>query len=190
MALDATVARRYARAFAGLVEEDGAHEAVAADLARLAALLEQPGSEFLTILSNPVFTLTERQQAMKAAIEPLGFHPLLVGLLNLLLVKGRFAWLPQVMVAWRELDDAQAGRLRAVCTAARPLAPALLEEVRQRLSEATGAEVILGTHTDPSLLAGLVVEIGGVVYDASLRSRLAELQHALLTNHALDSHEA
>jgi F-type H+-transporting ATPase subunit delta len=190
MARDATIARRYAQAFADLVEEEGAHAAVAADLARLQALTEQPDSEILAILSNPVFTLAERQVALRAALEPLQFHPLLVGFLQLLLEKGRVAWLPQVLEAWRERDDRRLGRLRARCTTARPLAPALMEEIRQRLCEATGAEVILGLRTDPSLLAGLVIEIGGVVYDASLRSRLDALQRSLLSNHAIDTHEA
>jgi F-type H+-transporting ATPase subunit delta len=190
MARDATIARRYARAFAGLVEEEGVYAEVAADLARLQLLLDAPDGEFLAVLSNPVFTLAERQQALKAAIEPLRFHPLLVAFLLLLLENGRFAWLPLVLAAWREQDDRRSGRVRARCATARPFAPELLDEIRQCLCKATGAEVILGIQTDPSLLAGLVIEIGGVIYDASLRSRLAGLQRSLLSSHAVDPHEA
>jgi len=190
MALEAAVARRYARAFAELVDEEGAGPEVAADLDRLQDLLQTPGSEVLAILSNPVFTLAERQAALASALELLGFHPLLGRLLRLLLDKGRFAWLPQVVEAWRERADRQAGRVRATVRTALPLGPALLDEIRERLSRATGAEVIVVTSIDPTLLAGLVVELGGVVYDASLRSRLADLRRVLASSQAIETPEA
>jgi len=183
MALDAAIARRYARAFCELADEEQASEVVARDMERLRALVSAADGELVSTLSNPVFTLAERQVALRAALERLRFHPLLGSMLELLLAKNRFAWLPQVIEAWRERTDRAAGRVRASVTTARPLTPELLQQVRQALSQATGAQVELTTHTDASLLAGLVVKLGDSVYDASLRARLVGLEKALLNTY-------
>jgi F-type H+-transporting ATPase subunit delta len=190
MALEAAVARRYARAFAELSEELDVSAPVAADMERLGAVLSAPGSDLVSTLSNPVFTIAERQQALAALLAKLGLHPLLNSFLTLLLAKNRFAWLPQVVHAFAERADRQAGRVRAKVTTARTLSPTLVDEIRASLAKATGRDVILTAVEDPSLLAGLVVELGGTVYDASLRSRLSQLEHTLSYSHSSETPEA
>ena len=39
----------------------------------------------------------------------------------------------------------------------------------------TGKQVVLETSVDKSLLGGIVVKVGGEQFDASLRTRLAEI---------------
>ena len=112
MALEAAVARRYARAFAELAEEEGLTQVVAADMLRLEAIVDDPASQLVATLSNPVFTIAERQQALGAVLDRLEFQPLLASFLKLLLEKNRFAWLPQIIEAWRQRTDRQLGRLR------------------------------------------------------------------------------
>lgn len=190
MALEAVVARRYARAFAELVEEEEQTQAIAADMLRLEAIVADPGSELVATLSNPVFTIAERQQALVAVLDKLEVQPLLSSFLRLLLEKNRFAWLPQIIEAWRERTDRQLGRLRGTITTAKVMPPALVREIQDSLTKAAGRDVVLSSLHDPSLLAGMVVELGGTVYDASLRSRLAGIEQALLSTQSSESTEA
>ncbi len=189
MALEASVARRYARALFELAQEESVIAAVTADMERLGALIADPVSDLVPTLSNPVFTIAERQEALGAVLDKLGLHPLLVSFLRLLMAKNRFAWLPLIVDAYGERADRQAGRVRATVTTATPLSAELLADIRASLAKATGRDVIITNVEDPSLLAGLVVELGGTVYDASLRSRLAKLEHTL-TNSQAESPEA
>jgi F-type H+-transporting ATPase subunit delta len=190
MALEAAVARRYARALAELSEELDVASPVAADMERLGVLIADPGSDLVATLSNPVFTIAERQVALAAVLDMLELHDLLCSFLKLLLSKNRFAWLPQVVQAFQERADQQAGRVRATVTTARALSPQLVQEIQASLAKATGREVVITSVEDPSLLAGLVVELGGTVYDASLRSRLDELEQALTSSHSSETPEA
>jgi F-type H+-transporting ATPase subunit delta len=190
MALEPAVARRYARALAELAEELDVAGPVTADMERLAALIGDPGSELVATLSNPVFTIAERQIALAAVLTKLDLHDLLNSFLKLLMAKNRFAWLPLVVQAFGERADRQAGRVRARVTTARALSPQIVSEIQASLATATGREVVITSVEDPSLLAGLVVELGGTVYDASLRSRLSQLEHDLSHTHATDTHSA
>ncbi len=190
MALEAAVARRYARAFVELAEEHDITQAVAADMMRLEAIVSDPASEFVPTLSNPVFTIAERQVALGAVLEKLEVQPLLASFLGLLLDKNRFAWLPDIIDAWRERTDRQLGRIRGTIVTAQVMPAALLQEIQDSLTRAAGREVVLTSQHDPALLAGMVVELGGTVYDASLRSRLAGIQQALLNVHSTESPDA
>ena len=42
-----------------------------------------------------------------------------------------------------------------------------------------GSDVVLTTHTDSSILGGLIVKIGSEMIDSSLKTRLNTLSHAM-----------
>jgi F-type H+-transporting ATPase subunit delta len=53
------------------------------------------------------------------------------------------------------------------------------KEVVDRLAQITGKTVELQTHTDPSILGGIVTRIGDELIDASVATRLAQLAERL-----------
>ena len=53
-------------------------------------------------------------------------------------------------------------------------------DVRAALGQSTGRTVIVTWSVDPSLLGGMVAQVGDKVFDASVRARLVELQQSLL----------
>ena len=84
--------------------------------------------------------------------------------------------LPQIARALRDLVDEKAGRVRARVTSAKPL-PALMEgRIRAAIERTTGRSVVMEKREDPALIAGMVTQIGDVVYDGSLAAELAELR--------------
>lgn len=178
---DPTLAQRYARALLDLAEDAASLDAVGSDLDRLAALLAgTTGAPLRAVLYNPAFSADERR-AVLAEISPrLGLHALVRNTVGLLNDKGRVALLPAVARAFRSQSDRRAGRLPVVVRTARPLTDALVAEIRDALSAATGKAVVLDTRVDERLLGGLVCEMGARVYDASLRSRLDAVRLALL----------
>ena len=60
-----------------------------------------------------------------------------------------------------------------------PLSAEQLESVERQLAAAVGQTVKLSTTVDPSLLGGLVVRVGSRMIDASIRTKLHQLELAL-----------
>jgi F-type H+-transporting ATPase subunit delta len=54
------------------------------------------------------------------------------------------------------------------------------KEVQATLQQATGKTIILDTKVDASLIGGMIAQVGGTVFDASVKTRLAELRQQLL----------
>jgi F-type H+-transporting ATPase subunit delta len=60
------------------------------------------------------------------------------------------------------------------------LAGDLADALRDTLARTLAATPVLKLEVDPSLIGGLVVQVGDDVYDASVRSRLEQLRNRLL----------
>jgi F-type H+-transporting ATPase subunit delta len=178
---DRSIARRYARAFIELAEEAGAVEAGGADLDRALAAVRAHDDQLLQPLSNPVFTHEERSGVLQAVVPKLGVGALTRNLLFVLLDKGRFGLLPEVVQVFHEFADEKAGRVRVLVQTAAPLTPQLETEVIAALEKVTGKDVIIETQVDERLIGGIVARVGSVVYDASIRTRIENIKQRLLS---------
>ncbi len=102
-----------------------------------------------------------------------------VNLALLLLRRGRTALGPQIAQAYQEILDRQKGISHATVTSAVALSDSELAAVRDKLTEITGGEVVVGTQVDERIIGGLVVRIGDRLIDGSTRSRLSALKQRL-----------
>jgi len=76
--------------------------------------------------------------------------------------------------------DVYVGRVRASVTSADRLEAEQVARLKKALEGKTGKHVVLEQQTDPELIAGMVTQIGSVVYDGSIRTRLQQMRHTLL----------
>jgi F-type H+-transporting ATPase subunit delta len=90
--------------------------------------------------------------------------------------------LPAVAQLLREMSDKKDGVLRAEVITAAPLSEDYYVRLKSQLERMTGKQVVVDRREDPSLIAGVVTRIGDMVIDGSLRTRLRELENALLPN--------
>lgn len=176
---DRTVARRYAVAFIDLGRERDAIEQLLGDLDRLVSLVNADGHRMLDALANPAFRIDERRGVLKDVLGRAKACSLTRNLCHLMLDRNRLGALPEVLVAFREMADANANRARVQVETAEPLSPQLEAEVRAALERVTGKSVILNLSVNPDLIGGMVARVGGKVYDASVRARLEHLRQTL-----------
>lgn len=178
--VDGSVARRYAKALLEIGREENTVDRLGEDLQRFLRLFTNTSTELANVMANPVFTMSERRAVLDRLFMGLALHARTVSFLRLLLDKDRFGALPDVVREYRALADADANRVRATVTTSAELSPMTREAVTRALTQATGKKVILETRVDPNLLGGLVAQVGGRVFDASLRTRLDRLQLSLV----------
>jgi F-type H+-transporting ATPase subunit delta len=63
--------------------------------------------------------------------------------------------------------------------AAGPLSDEQRERLRRALAARAGREVELEVRVDPALIGGAIARVGGLVFDGSLRTQLAQLRDNL-----------
>ena len=73
---------------------------------------------------------------------------------------------------WREENKL----LPVTVTSAVELDEGLVKGLGERIEEQTGKKVELTSRVDPDVLGGLVLQVGNMVLDASIRNRLEQLR--------------
>lgn len=169
------VARRYAKALFALAQERQQQDTVSVELDALAELVKDP--EVAVVWNNPLLTAPERRQLVVTLRARLGISDLLGNFLEYLAEHKRLRELPAIRDHYERLLDDAAHRTRARISTAMPLPQEQLQEIVELFQRKTGKTVIAHTATDPALLGGLVVEIEGKVFDASVANQLAILAH-------------
>ena len=124
-------------------------------------------------------TALEPGESLMALARRMRLHALTRNFLSLLVDRQRIAQIDLVTRKYRDLLDDKIGRVRAVVTSALPLSHADEKRVRDALHAATRREVQLESKTDPEIIGGLVTQVGGVVWDGSLRTQLERLRDEL-----------
>ena len=175
-----SIARRYAKALLEIGIAGKSCDGIQRELERVTAVY-QASPELATALENPVFPASQRKQVMEEVARRLMVSKVVRNFLMLLLDRGRIAALPSISREHRLLVDAHAGRVRARISTPRPLAPATEARLKSALERRTGKAVILEMHEDPSLIGGVVTQIGDLVFDGSVRTQLANLRQQLLS---------
>ena len=173
--ISGSVSRRYARALLSIGRDQGKDDLLATELERLANAYEK-STELQQVLSNPVFTPSQRIAVLTELLKRLALSQTLQHFARLILSRGRMEAVPAIARTLRAMVDENAGRVRAKVTSAKPLEPVMEGRIRQAIGAATGKMVVLEKREDPSLLAGIVTQVGDVVYDGSLAAKLAELK--------------
>ena len=177
--IGASVARRYARALMAIGVDRGNYEALGRGLQSVADALAQ-SRELREALVHPIFPESQRRGALEALLTRLAVDRSLHALLLMLLKRGRIADVPSVAREYRVLADRQGGRARAEVTSARPMDAGQIAQLTQALGRATGRTVVLEQRVDATLLGGLRVKVGSMLWDGSLSSRLQEARETLL----------
>ncbi len=171
---DLTVARRYA---AALYEEASARDVVERideDIDMLRKSLE--GSrELVQFFESPLISADKKHAVLDRLFEE-RVHELTLGLLHLLVRKGRDEVTPSLARAYREMRDEQEGIVEARVKLATSLNEEERDSLASKLQSLTGHKVRLNTTVDEDLLGGLMVRIGDTVYDGSVRHQLERLR--------------
>ncbi len=173
-----SVARRYARALFALALEDGTAAQVGQDLEQFTAGLDE--ADVWRSLTNPGVTKEQRRQLLDALLIRAGLQASTNNFLRLLIDNGRLEHLPAIAREYRGLNDDHLGRIRATVRSAVALEAGEVDRLQGLLQDVSGKTVMLEHRVDPDLIGGMVTEVGGLMFDGSLRTQLQRIRERLV----------
>jgi F-type H+-transporting ATPase subunit delta len=171
-------ASRYASALFELAEAGNALDKVAGDLATLETMLED-STELRQAMHSPLFSREAQADAVTALADKAGLDKLTSNFLGVLALNRRLVALPHIIASFRLMLAAKRGEVTAEVVSAVPLDEQQLQAVEASVRKHAGRAVQLKASVDPGLLGGLIVRIGSRMVDASLRTRLQQLELAM-----------
>src|SRR5215467_7331552 len=172
------MAGRYATAMFELARDENALDQVMADLDRFDALVgESP--DLLRLVRSPVFSAAEKQAALAAVLDRAGISGTAANFLRLVTANRRLFAVRDMIRGLRALVARQKGEVTAHVTVAERLADRHLAALKDALKSVTGKDVTLEIKIEPAIIGGLVVKVGSRMVDASLKTKLNSIKHAM-----------
>ena len=169
-------ARVYAEALFEVAKEKGTLDDLHEQLGQLADAVE--GNRDLQVFFfSPYLSSAEKIEGAKRAIS--GAQPELINFLALLVEKQR---MPEIFRIRREFDELwkrENRRIDVTVTSAVELDPAVVAKIGEEIERQTGEKVDLASRVDDDILGGIVLQVGNMVLDASIRSRLEKLRKSV-----------
>jgi F-type H+-transporting ATPase subunit delta len=173
------VASVYAEALLNAAEKHRQDGEVLQELDALVGDLFRREPQLEAFLSSRAIGRDRKAELLKQAFEGRASE-VFGNFLHVLNEHDRLDALRAIAVAYRELYDKRAGRMRVLVRSAAPLQDDQRERLTHELRETFRREPVLEARVDPELLGGLVVKVGDWVYDASVRTRLDNLRKQLI----------
>jgi F-type H+-transporting ATPase subunit delta len=172
------MAGRYATALFELALEEKKLDAVAADLERFKAMLDE-SDDLVRLVRSPVFGPDEQEKALTAVLEKARIGGLAAKFLKIVAQKRRLFAVREMIRAFRAFVARHKGEVDAEVTVAEPLQEAHLESLTQAIAACAGKNVKLDVKVDPSIIGGMKVKLGSRMFDASLKTKLNSIRIAM-----------
>ncbi len=174
----AVAQRMYARALFVAAQEAGRVDDVAGDLAALAGAFDEV-PELRAFLRNPQIEPTGKAAVLEQLTADA--DELVRNFVRLAAEKGRAGELPEISAELEALVARSQNRLAVELTTAHELSDAEAASIVQAIEKASGRSIEATRTVDPSLIGGMVLQIGSHRADGSIRGRLERLRHELAT---------
>ncbi len=172
------LAKRYAKALFQVGKEENALDSFNSALVEMAAIYVQV-PEVVDALTNPLYPLEAREKVMEHLLAKMQASAMVANFMKLLVQKRRANVLPDIAEVFQALVDVERNMCRGTVTSAAPLSGALNSKIKATLEKITGKQVLLRTEIDPSIIGGIVAQVGDLVLDGSIKTQLTGLKESI-----------
>jgi len=167
----------YTTALFEVARAEGSLEEVEDELFRFARTLES-SDELRNALTDASLPAARRQGVVEDLLGGKA-SPTTVALVSFVVGSGRARDLPAIIDRLVARAAAERNRVVAEVRSAVPLTGEQIERLTTALGNATGKQVQVKVVVDPSVLGGILAQVGDTVIDGTIRHRLDQLKSLL-----------
>ncbi len=164
----------YAEAMMSVIWAEGSAHEVTDELFRLARVMDA-NDELRSSLEDQRIPAARRQQIVEDLLDGKA-SPVTSSLVSLVVANGRVRELGGIVDRLVALSASRTNRQIAEVRSAVELDDDQKRRLAEALKVSTGLDVEVVVVVDPSVMGGLVTQIGDTVIDGSVRSRLTQLR--------------
>lgn len=172
------VSKRYASALFSIGKEKDSLDSFFESLSTVANAIEE-NARLKELMLSPVITHEEKKSLIMGILALCKAGDIEKNFCALLADKGRLALIPAIAADYKAMLDEAKGISRGVVTTAIELDKKKKTEILSQLEKQTGRKLELSYAVNRQILGGIVLKVGDVVYDASLRAQLDNLRESI-----------
>ena len=136
--------------------------------------------DFSSLLKDPTINRDTLISIIKKISENSNLEMLFVTFLNFLITKRRFFFIEQILISFNKICSEKRGELKAKIKSAKELSQDEINKITEELSNSFKSKIKLNYNHDQSLIGGLVVQVGSVMIDTSIKNKLQQIENRMI----------
>ena len=136
--------------------------------------------DFNNLLKDPTINSDTLINIIKKISENSNLEMLFVTFLNFLITKRRFFFIEQILKSFNKICSEKRGELKAEIKSAKELSQDEINKITEELSSSFKSKIKLNYNYDQSLIGGLVVQVGSVMIDTSIKNKLQQIENRMI----------
>ncbi|MEE2694536.1 MAG: F0F1 ATP synthase subunit delta [Pseudomonadota bacterium] len=169
------LAARYASALFDLAKAKGLLDETAADLLKLRAAYDE-SPDLRRLVGSPISGRGDQARVMAVLSDNLELTGLTKSFVGLLASNRRLLALRPIIENYVALTSRERGEMPAEVVSPVELTSSQQTNLAEILKRAIGTDIAIKFRIDESLMGGLIVKVGSLMVDGSLRNKLQHMQ--------------
>ena len=174
-----TSAGRYSLALFELASESNLLEKIEEQSLSILDLISS-SKDFSNLIKDPTSSQEDLLKVISNISDNNNFENLLKNFLSFLITKKRFFYVEQILKSFIETCSKKRGELKAELKSAKELSSDEITKITDELTENFSSKIKLNYKHDESLIGGFKVQVGSLLIDTSIKSRLKKYEQTML----------
>ena len=174
-----STSKSYALALYELSKESSELNKAETDMKDLGLLLEQ-SVDFREMIQNPTVAKEDKKNIIFTIADKNNFSKNLKKFLGFVAFNNRLFYLKNIIQSFLDLVSDSKGELKAKLISSKELSLEEKKKIQSELSKNFKSSLKIDYKYDPNLIAGLIIQVGSIMIDTSIRTKLKKLEKNML----------
>ena len=174
-----STSKSYALALYELSKENSELDKIENEMKALHLLLKE-SSDFQEMILNPMVPKDDKKNVILLIANKNNFSENLKKFLGFIAIKNRLFFLNNIIESFLNLVSNSKGELKAKLISSKELSTDEKKKIQSELSKDFKSSLNLDYKYDPELIAGLIIQVGSVMIDTSIKTKLKKLEKNML----------
>ena len=170
---------RYSLALYELAEESGAVQEIEKHSFSIIQLISN-NEGFNSLIKDPTYKKEDQINIILKISEKFKINSLLTKFLSFLISKRRFFYIEKILQDFVDTCSKKRGEIKAELVSSKELSDQEISEIKDDLSKNFSSKIKLNYKCDKSLIGGLVVQVGSIMVDTSIKNKLQQIENRMI----------
>ena len=136
--------------------------------------------EFNSLIKDPTNQKEDQLNIISKVSKNYKLNNLLTTFLSFLISKRRLFYVEKILKYFIEICSKKRGEIKAELTAAKELTENEINSIKEDLTKSFSSKIKLNYKYDPSLIGGLIVQVGSTMVDTSIKNKLQQIENRMI----------
>ncbi len=175
------ISRRYALALYDLSKENNQTEEFASNIKEFKKAFNS-NENLRLFIKNPTYSVEDQKSVFDKILTQINVNKLIKNFFSILIIKKRIFFVDQIVEQFLNLISIKKGEISANIISANKLEHKEILNLENEISSNVKSKIKLNCKIDQSLIGGLIIQIGSLMIDTSIKNKLKKYKKSMMEN--------